>query len=267
MIDNLFLDRYRFILFIIPFLIMLLLLENHYASNMIKQIKKYSIAIINSIQEKSLNDLISANFMINSDTFQLIRILVSIIICLCVWLALDKKLLVWQLIIMLIIIYKFCYLYLKMLDQKRKKHLSTLMPYCLKSIIYLCYIYPVNNALAKSINYVPDEFKDQLSTMVNEIDNNPTSFQPYQRFIDPYQGKMVTLNMYMHVLFRISQSSDNETSKLLSSINQSVSDELNMVRGNKNKTINDTIQYLGLIPVVLVTLMLGYLLVMVSGNI
>jgi len=147
------------------------------------------------------------------------------------------------------------------------KYLSTLLPYCLKSVIYLCYIYPVNNALAKAINYIPDEFKEQLRVLVNEIDDNPNSYQPYQKFIDPYQGKMPALNMYMHVLFRISQSSDSETSKLLSSINQSVSDELNMVRGNKNKTINDTIQYLGLIPVVLVTFMLGYLLVIVSGNI
>ena len=267
MIDNLFIDRYRFILFVIPFIFMLSLLENHYASNMIKQIKRYLNLLINSIQEKSLDSLVASNFKIDIDTFQLVRIFVSIMISSCIWFVLNRSLLIWQIIMTLIITYKLGYLYLKLIDQKRMKYLNILIPYCLKSIIYLCYIYPVNNALAKAINYIPEEFKDQLRVLVNEIDDNPNSYQPYQKFIEPYQIRMPALNMYMHVLFRISQSSDRETSKLLSSINQSVSDELNMVRGNKNKTINDTIQYLGLIPVVLVTLMLGYLLVMVSGNI
>lgn len=167
-------------------------------------------------------------------------------------------------IIMAILIYKIFYLYLRNLESNRIKKLNQELPYGIKNIVYLNYIYPVSNAIEKAITYVPDSFKDDLSLLLNEIDKDPNSYEPYSQFVRRYDGRLEQLDFYLRILYRMSMSS-NEQKKLLDNMNSSISSQINRVRAQKNTTINTTISYLGLIPVVLVTIMLGYLLVVFSN--
>ena len=96
------------------------------------------------------------------------------------------------------------------------------------------------------------------------IDENPSSYQPHEWLNEQLYCPSPNFVMYLRIIYRMAQSGGSENRALLSNINQHVSDELNIIRKRKNKKINDNIQYLGLIPVIMVTVMLGYLLIKVS---
>ena len=101
----------------------------------------------------------------------------------------------------------------------------------------------------------------------------------FEELIDAYQKKIFNLayriignyddagDMAQEALIRIYRSIANfkEQSSFSTWIYRITTNVcLDEIRKRKNKKINDTIQYLGLIPVIMVTIMLGYLLIKVS---
>lgn len=164
-------------------------------------------------------------------------------------------------------LYKLFYIYLFFADNARIKRLNSVLPYTIKSIAYLANVYPVNNALIKSIEIVPKEFKEDIKTLCEEIDEDPTGFAPYQAFIDRYDGRLNRLDYYLKTLYRMSMSASEEETRLLTNLNDTISDEMSLVRQTKNNAVNNTVSYLGLIPVALLTIMLLFLMVTVSLSI
>jgi len=163
--------------------------------------------------------------------------------------------------------YKFFYVFLVIKDRARIKRLNMMLPYTIKSIAYLANVYPVNNALIKSIELVPLEFKEDLKELCNDIDDDPISFTPYQRFIDRYDGRLSRLDYYLKTLYRMSKSAGKEELKLLSNLNETISEEMSNARKLKNDAINSRVTYFGLIPVALLTMMLIFLMVVISMSI
>lgn len=162
--------------------------------------------------------------------------------------------------LLILAVYKGFYFYLCWLDRKRIQRLNTVLPYMMKSVSYLATVYPVNNALLKSLEIIPEDFKGDIRLLCEEIDKDPVSFSPYQKILDRYDGKLSRLDYYFKTLYRMSMSASKEESKLLSGLNSTISEEMSAARKQKNEIVNSTISYLGLIPVGLLTAMLVYLM-------
>lgn len=169
-------------------------------------------------------------------------------------------------IVILFAAYKAFYIYLKYMDSQRIRRLNMVLPYTVKSIAYLAEVYPVNNALVRSVELVPDEFKGDIKILCEDIDKDPVSFAPYQKFIDAYGGRLQRLDYYLKTLYRMSMSASREESKLLSGLNATISSEMAEARRQKNDAVNSTVSYLGLIPVGLLTAMLVYLMMNVVNT-
>lgn len=218
--------------------------------------------------EENLEDLMRKNGFTKTKviTFQIARLLFAIFIAFAIVYILDIKdnSVVVITILLFVLGYKAFYLFLLYKDQARINKLNTILPYTIKSIAYLACVFPVNNALIKAIPLVPKEFRADLEQLVNDIVEDPTTFEPYQKFIDRYDGRLNRLDYYLKTLHRMSESSTSEEQKLLSNLNATISDEMSAARAMKNKSVNDTVAYLGLIPVALMTIMLLILMVMVA---
>lgn len=201
----------------------------------------------------------------NIELFQLIRLLSSILVSMIIFIIYKKMSFV--AVLSGIMMYKLLYLYLYLKFRSKKLLIKQQLPYLLKTIIYFCYIYPVSNALQHAIDLVPNIYRDALSDLVKQIDEDPISFEPYYIFYERLYEPGDNFLMYMRVINRIALSGGGHHHELLSSIDNNVSSELNVLRRNRNMTINGTVQYLGLLPVLMVTMMLGYLLILVSQTI
>lgn len=218
---------------------------------------------LNFILEGNIDELLAnTKLIISIDLFQTIRI-TTVLLCVFMITIITKRA-SFILLIVGILIYKIFYVYLNYLSYEYRNQIKQQLPYFLKCIVYLCYIHPVPNALNRAVELVPDVYKDKLVVMNKMIDEDPNSFAPYEWLNDQLYSPSPNFIMYLRIIYRMSQSGGSEHQDLLSNINQNVSDELNIIRKRKNKKINDTIQYLGLIPVIMVTIMLGYLLIKVS---
>ena len=200
--------------------------------------------------------------------FQTLRILVSITLGLLISYVVffdNRKNFILCSIGSAIVIYKGLYYYLRVLAKQRINKLNQLIPYMMKNIIYLCHIYPLNNALLASINYVPKEFRDDMSTLVREIDTTQGStYEPYQNFIDRYEGQLKGLDMYFSMLYRMGQAVRTNDNKLLDSLNKMIDEDVARVRLEKNEEINKTVSFIGYIPVFLLTGMLIYVMILMT---
>ena len=201
--------------------------------------------------------------------FQSLRILVSITLGILISYVIyfnDRKMFIICSIIGALLIYKGLYYYLRVLAKQRINKLNQLIPYMMKNIIYLCHIYPLNNALLISINYVPEEFKADMSTLVREIDTTQGStYEPYKHFIDRYEGQLDGLDMYFSMLYRMGQSVRSNDENLLDSLNKMIDDDVARVRLDKNEQINKTVALIGNIPVLLLTAMLVYVMILMTS--
>ncbi len=252
------------ILLIIPILLFILLLgDKKIFNNTIKKIGKLFTKLFDVLIEGDLDYLLKeSTIKIDLMSFQYLRI-ITIVLTIIIMTLIKKRIDILT-IVMMFIIYKLFYGYLHLKVYKKYKTIKEQLPYFMKCIIYLCYVYPIPNALNKAVDLVDDIYKEDLNVMVKTLDENPNSFHPYQKLNEDLRKPNPNLLMYLRIIYRLAQSGGIENDGLLSNINQNVSDELNIVRKKKNKAINDTIQYLGLIPVLMVTVMLGYLLIIVS---
>ena len=253
----------RLVLIVFPLSFFLLLIGKKETEYLKYRISSSLKRIMNLILENNIEELLSkTKFSVSIDLFQTIRI-ITVLMCAFMITAITRKV-SFNLLIIGILIYKAFYAYLNYLYYEYRSQIKQQLPYFLKCIVYLCYIYPVPNALNKAVELVPEIFKDQLVGMNRLIDANPNSFIPYEWLNDQLHYPSPNFVMYLRIIYRMAQSGGSEHQDLLANINQNVSDELNIIRKRKNKKINDTIQYLGLIPVIMVTIMLGYLLIKVS---
>lgn len=146
-------------------------------------------------------------------------------------------------------VYKFMYLILVLSYKSKISRLNRELPYLIKTIVFLCYLYPLTNAIEKSIKYAPDDFKDDLETLMNDIYDNPIDFRPYQKWIDKYEGKLKNLDLYLKMLYKMKTSSTSkDQAKLLQNISAEVSADVIRARKAKNNTVNNTVKYVGLLP-------------------
>lgn len=201
--------------------------------------------------------------------FQTLRILISITLSLLISYVIffdNREKFILCSVGSAIIIYKGLYYYLRILAKQRIAKLNQLIPYMMKNIIYLCHIYPLNNALLVSIKYVPEEFKNDMSILVREIDTTEGStYEPYKHFIDRYEGQLNGLDMYFSMLYRMGQSVRTNDDKLLDSLNKMIDEDVARVRLEKNDEINKTVALIGNIPVFLLTGMLIYVMILMTN--
>lgn len=192
--------------------------------------------------------------------FILIRIIVGVIIGVVFALLIAKEN-VWLFIIILLcglfVGYKVLYLALQGLYSIRIQSLNEQLPYAITSISYLCYVYDVNTALIKSLDYIPNDFVNDIKILIKDIDDNPRSYQPYQNMIDRYENKLNDLDIYFSQIYRMSVSGVKEDAKILDNLSIKLSQEVDRVRTDKNKLINDTTALLGFIPVGLLVVVLS----------
>ncbi len=223
---------------------------------------------LDSIAEKDLESLMRHNGFSSTSVkaYQITRLVLGFVGCLILTGVMGfGQIRNWLLgAITLVLVYKVFYFYLQFKDSARIKRLNTVLPYTIKSISYLASVYPVNNALLKSVDIVPKEFQEDLRILCEDIDDDPTTFAPYQAFIDRYDGRLNHLDYYLKTLYRMSVSATKEEARLLSNLNETISNEMSVVRQQKNNAINNTVTYLGLIPVGLLTIMLMFLMVAVG---
>ena len=255
--------QHPYILAIIPFIAIIV------AGYLLDVFPKQSIVtrLLNVLAEKDLKKLmLKAGLTKTSVTsYQILRIGSALAIALVLFVFGDHGLKE-QVIICVIFafgVYKLMYFYLVLLERNRIKKLNDDLPYCMKAVAYLCYLYPVNNAFEKAIDYVPDVFRYDLETLVKEIDKDPLSVKPYMNWVERYDNKLGMLKTYLMEFYRMSTSSSKEQEKLLANINSSISNEIRRVRLSKNNAINSAITWLGMIPVFLLGFMLMSLLVVI----
>ena len=224
--------------------------------------------ILSFIAEKDLEKLMIKAGLTQTSvvSYQILRVgfAFAIILIMLVFGGLNKD----NLILLISIwfgIYKLLYVFLLIKEKDRINKLNQELPYCIKAIANLCYLYPVNNAFEKAIDYVPDSFRYDIETLVKDIDEDPLTFVPYKNWIDRYEGKLVLLDGCLRNLYRMSSSTSKEQEKLLSNLVYEVSNEESRVRKAKNESINSTISWLGMIPVLFLAGMLIVLIVVVAG--
>jgi len=203
---------------------------------------------------------IAFNHKMSVQTFQIIRVVFVLLFTCLTYLMTVRNKIIW-LIVMMFLSYKSLYIYLLVVSNSRYKKINQLMPYYMKMVIALCYYQPVNNALEKSIVYADQYLKKDLEKLVKDIDQNPNNYQPYQDFIDMHQGKIKNLDLYFKSIFRISMSGSQMSDKLLMALNKAISDDLSLVRKEKNKVTNDLVGYLGMIPVALLVVVLSVIFI------
>lgn len=255
------------ILAIIPFIIILLV--GYFAD--IFDPRSHFHQILDQIMETDLESWMArAGFKKWSGyLFQVFRVITAIAMGLAVGYFIsfvlgyfkDKFLLL--VLVVALVWYKLTYYYLRLEAKANIAFLNQQLPYAMKTIIYLCHIYPLNNALLISIDYVPEVFQEDIIKLVQEIDDD-ASYQPYQNFIDRYNGELKNLDMYLSSLYRMTISSTQNDSTMLSSLNKMIDDEVSRVRIEKNEQVNKRISTIGNIPVFLLSGMLIYLLIIMT---
>ena len=123
--------------------------------------------------------------------------------------------------------------------------------------------YNPHDAIAKAYEYVDSTFKYDLKILSEETFKMPRSFEPYQNFINRYDGKVKNLDRYLKSIYRLSTSASSlDVSKYMTILNETISDAVQNARAEKNKEQNDIISYLGFIPVILSTIMVCYMMVL-----
>jgi len=258
---------YKLILFIIPFIC---IITFGWVIGLFPDSSKIS-KLLSFIAEENLETLLKCNGFSNTKLFyfQGIRILFALCLTAAIYIIFGFSGITGYatLVVIFIGFYKLFYFYLVNKDNQRIKKLNMVLPYTIKSIAYLANVFPVNNALLKSIEIVPKEFQQDIEMLCKDIDKDPTSFTPYQKFIDRYDGRLNRLDYYLKLLYRMSMSATKEEVKLLTNLNETISEEMSNARRSKNETINKSVTWLGLIPVALLTIMLVFLMIEISVSI
>lgn len=215
-------------------------------------------SINDSIMELDLTNQVNMafNHKMNVQVFQIIRLIFVLILSSLAYLTTKSNKIIW-LIMVAFISYKGLYIYLLFVSNARYKQINQIMPYYMKMVISLCCCQPVNNALDRSIAYCDTFLKKDIEKLVNDIDKSPNSYQPYQNFIDAHQGRIKNLDLYYKSLYRIAISGSEAADKMLMSLNKSISEDINLVRKEKNKVTNDLIGYIGMLPVALLVVVLS----------
>ncbi len=214
------------------------------------------------LKEKDTSDLLSRLYghRLPERLFYAVRLLTALLGGLAAAMMLPKRFGWLAGLLTGAVIYKLFYFYLQYVQSCQLKKLNKLMPYFFKTVICLCYNNPVNNALLKAMDYVPVEFEIAMRQLLNELDADPTSYQPYENFVAKYQHRLNHVDYYFKSMYRIAQTGGSSTGRLLDELNQSISDDINIVRQQKNALVNATISYLGMIPVAILAVALTYLL-------
>lgn len=256
-------NKYRMILAVVPAFLVIL------GAYLMDALPKKSMlsSFMDVITEKDLEDLLKKNGLSKTSVkmYQMLRFVFGAVFAL-VFIVLSNGSLLNKIVISIVIViavYKLLYLYLVYLDSQRIKKLNQELPYMIKSIAYLVYTFPVANALNMAIDSAPEVFKYDLERLCIDIDNDPVSFGPYQNFINRYDNRLNNLDNYLKILYRMSKSSAVEGSKLLENLNSTISNDISVVRKQKNQSTNSAISYLGMIPVILVSLVLTVVMLIV----
>lgn len=257
-------QRYQLILLIVP--LVLILFAAYYLDLFPKTnyLKKFMDWMI----EKDVEELMLKNGLTKTSiaTFQRIRWLFALIFGFLIMIVAKgpvyKRLIIAALVIF--VMYKVLYVYLLMKESSRISRMNELLPYAIKTLAYLTYIYPASVAIKKSVAYIPEEFKYDMELLYNEIYMDPNSKKPYNNFVNRYKHKLHLLDTYLDQIYRLDQSGIKSGEKQLDTLNQKVSAEISRTRKIKNKRVNNTVAYLGFIPVVLMVIILIYLLISLS---
>lgn len=247
------------LLIFLPFAFCFLLLSTLSRIKPFQENDEESVSILLSIKEKNLDRYVDVAFKgrIKSEIFQLIRLLLAIVSFISICFITDNYL---SSIVIAIVIYMALYLYVKYLYEEKIKRINILFPYYMKNVLYFCYSYPVNNAFIKSLDYVDDEFKESVERLIKDVDVMPLSYTPYQSFIDSFDGRIKNADFYFKTFYSLSNSKTKDGINILNSLNQTISDDLNSARKQKNDVVNDTIGYIGLMPVILLVIVLTVIL-------
>ena len=160
MINKFHLIDERVILIILPLSIFLFFIGKKEIDYIRQKVALLFRKIMHFILEKDIEELILiTKLSISVDLFQTIR-LTTVLICLFMVTMITKRV-SYEILIIGVIIYKAFYVYLKYLFLQYRSQIKQQLPYFLKCIVYLCYIYPVANSLNKAVELVPDIFKDK----------------------------------------------------------------------------------------------------------
>ena len=212
------------------------------------------VKILDFIAEKDLDAIMmksGINKTFSRIKYQGIRILLGVLSSAVIYLIVKPSTITSWIIVIIygVGMYKLMYFILVLSYKSDISKLNRELPYLIKTIVFLCYLYPLTNALEKSIKYAPKKFKGDLEQLMEDIHDNPIDFSPYQKWIDKYDGKLKNLDLYLKMLYKMKTSATSaDQAKLLQNINAEVSADVIRARKAKNNAVNSTIKYIGLLP-------------------
>ncbi|MGB4984308.1 MAG: hypothetical protein WBO70_00860 [Erysipelotrichaceae bacterium] len=248
---------YMIISAIIPFLLVLFVLNESVDKNkkITKELNKLFKIIMSVFQEKDFKEKYFFVYDRNVDIkTQINRVVLSIIgfVAVIVINGFDYFLMA---LLAGFVFFKIEYFivngkYNKLLDDCKNE-----FPYWIKTIILLCYSNPVHAALSKSLDYAPKLMQIKLSKLLSDIDNEPNSFKSYKIFTDSF-NYVEDIEMIFRIIYRISGGNKDEGKKLLTSLNETVSNKVNNTRKNKNDRTNSAIGLIWIVPVLSLVLIL-----------
>lgn len=200
-------------------------------------------------------------------SFQLIRVKTTmlLIIIMVTYCLLHKIEISYEVIgisaLVIIIIYKFFYISLVFLWNAQIEKANKEFPYYIKTIAILIGVKKnVQNAIDSSIRYCPDIFKESIQILAYEMHKYPNNVDVFEKFIDKYKG-VKELEPFMKLLYRLCMSNDGNE-YIVESLTNRASVLVEQIRREKNRKINESISYLGLIPVFILgvafTMLLGF---------
>lgn len=170
-------------------------------------------------------------------------------------------------LVTIVLVYKYFYFDLYSRYRKKIRTINKELPYFLKMVVNGCYYRPLLGSLITASDFVFDEFKNDVNYLINEIDENPTTYKPYEALINKYNNQIRHLDTYLKSLYRLSMTSNTQASELLETLSKMVSDDINIIRSEKNSIFNSSLSYLGLIPVIILTIAITAVLMLMMTNI
>ena len=256
--------RYNIIFAIVPIVLIVIIAWYLNVIPNTNAINKFINNTLNIFVEKDMKELMLHNGFPKTsvESFQRLRLALSILVAVAAVVFLDEKLWVklGLALIVTTIFFKLIYIYLLYLDAVRIKKMNRLLPYAMKTISYLMYEYPVATAIEKAIPSVPKEYKHDMELMLQDLMDNPNTSDAFDNMIERYHGRLDNLDNYFRLINRLQISGTRNASETLTNLNKMISEGVNISRQQTYRAQNKSISYLGLLPVVILCIMLLYLL-------
>lgn len=244
------------IFFVIPTLIIFYII--HYLTDK----KEYiSDVFLEKTQEKRLPFILSHTTSYTLEQFNYFRLIITattifVVLYSLIYNSSWKIINIYLAVAIVFMVFKAPFWYLKFNFYMKIKNLKTVFPYYFKSLVYLIAVYPVVPAIRLSINEAPEIIKLDLMKLVKDIEENPTSYEPYNTFINNFID-VPNLKSIFQTIYSIKDVGKSQEGKLVVQ-NLAKDISLHILEQNKllEENVNEGLVMLAIVPAIAFTLVM-----------